>query len=596
MSSFPTPSKKFNGDDLPINPSQGRVDETKDPKAVLKKVIEKELEKGIPIKSWSKKVENDLIANVIVSFEKYFPKQSLCKTTLKNLFSKIKSSMDTKIDNEPFSLQSFLKNNLQITLPAKNTKEPYTLSFDLAEKLKTRWNEEKIAQLSIHELSAPIWSIQKHLLSDIKLNNLRAPFEVYGYEDQLILESIVSLLIDNPLIENSDLVNSVESIIKKVNILTLLNEEKKIKPLLYTLYANICSESGVYDLYFSKLEQQRLKAFFSHFTTLQSNSKQSLERGEWAERLLSLYLLGVYLPKNIPEKVLEIGIEESISQLRGEAAAKNTGNKNLVIFFNASLYLHCFFSKNTSYEKIKQFLMQCYTLTTNFAPFHQTTFDRLEFFVYSEMEKKHSILTSIDPISITYLKDILIKTQVENPYFSPESCLSKTIGICNQRLNLSAKITQKSFSQIKLKIHMWATSREMVMRQIHIAPEHPFTLAISKLWKKIVGHKLMRYMDHHSFIDHVLKSVLKDFPALSPFKNALKKNLSAYYMIFWYNMNFDSKASTLDRWLFWHHQNLNAKDHTGFKDIEQLCALFFPNIPHKECAARFKALISKVKA
>lgn len=593
MSSFPAPSKKFDDDSTPVGSDAKKGKQSEDPKAILKKVIEKELEKKVPITAWSQKIENDLIASVISSFEKYFPSQSLCKTTLKTLFTKIKAAMTTGASDEPFSLQVFLKNHLQLCFEGEGTREPYRLSLDLATELKNTWKEEKIAKLSISELSAPIWSIQKHLLAPIKQRQLRAPFEVYSQEDVVILDAMIALLIDNPLIENSELVKGVEEKVKQVELLAALNEEKKIKPLLYSLYAQLCLDHHIYDRYFSKLEQEHMKQFIDHFTCLAKGSSQTLSNPEWAERLVSLYILGVHLSKSLPGSMVEKSIDGAISQLKGEKKEPTASNKNLTIFFNAALYLHCYFSRGTSYEQIREFLMQSYEMTRALVPPHPVSMEYLECFIYSALELRYPLIESSEPKACGYLKELLMKIFVENPYFTPQTCLGKTLNLCNSRLKLATCLSEKKLARIKLKIHMWAASREMVMRQVHVADNHPFKVAISRLWKEVVGHKIMSFIDHHRFIASIMNEITYEYPVLKGLQVELKKTVSTYYMVFWYNMNFDYEAATIDRWLFWHYQNLSLDGSYDQDQLEKLCTLFFPNIPQKQCLTRFQTLIKK---
>ena len=591
MSSSPLSSQNFNNDPAPKKTPSESNSKNGDPKSILKKVIEKELGKKVPIKNWSTQIENDLIAGVVASFEQHFPKHPLCKTTLRGLFSRLKEGL-VKSEQKPFSLDQFLSTHLHLVIPQEYQQQPFTLSLALAEQLKQAWPDQDIAKLSTKELSAPIWSVQKHLLSDIKKRELRAPFEVWDYTDELVIDYLLSFLIANPLISHNDLVCKVEAEIKQTRLLLTLNENKQIRELLYSLYAQECDNTKIYDHHFSKFDKKNLNLFFSYFTALESKSDQTIIRAEWVERLLSLYILGSHLTKNLPDFLIESTIDLSINQLEGEKTDYNTTiNRDLLIFFNACLYLRCFFAKGLSKASIKTFLLNCYELTHKLTSFHHKHFDFLEFFIHSKLEKVNPKLGSVDQSSKEYLMKILIKVQMENPYFSPTSHISKAIEICNQRLKLASTTKTNSKAQIKLKTHMWASSREMVARHIHIHSNHPFMIAISDEWKKEAGYKVLESVDHEKLIDKALTHVINEMPHLSHLQPHVRETLSTYYLVSWYDINFAPGTPTLDRWLFWQNQLLNNTD-----DLKKLCKLLFPNIPHDECLARFEALIKQKSA
>lgn len=592
MSSFSNSYQNFDDNALPPKSPKAPRKKVEDPKVILKKVIEKELHKKAPIKQWSEQIENDLMTSVVANFERHFPKRSLCKTTLKGLFGRLKEAF-VQSEQAPFSLDLFLKEHLFLSVPDEHKKAPFAVSLELAKQLKASWRDESVASLSVNELSAPIWALQKHLLADIEMHDLRAPFEAWDQTDSFIIENTLDCLLEEPLISHDNLVAKVEGSLKKMSLLTTLNEKKRIKPLLFSLYAKLNEEQGLYDKVFTKQERKHLTRFCSHFSLLEKGTKKQLARTEWVERLLSLYILGHHLKKDLPEHVVETTVDLAIQQLQGEKVKEASWiNRDLMIFFNASLYLRCFFTPATSYEALKDFLLNTYQLTYSLSPLGPTAFNHLEFFIYSLLEKKCPILPEFNEKAKTHLLSLIIKVKINTPELMPDAHIATLMTKCNQQLKLSQQLSGKSLAKVKLKIHMWASAREMLVRHIALNANATLMRRTEGLWKKHVGHKLMQYIDHKTFIEGLLKATLEEFPHLELLTPFVKKTLTTYYLITWYTMNFSPKASSMDRWLFWHLGVLDG----DIEELTNIAKTLLPNVPHSKCLARFKTLIKQPKA
>lgn len=202
----------------------------------LSQKIKQEMRHCSNSKKWSVKLQDELIHKIAPEFEKRFPRYRLGISALKKTWEKV-SYYSTQIQDQKEALTQdgklnipfLIKENLRSFTKAKNTCQlhPYHYAHQLALKMSECIAIVDGSRPKVDQLTQAIWSIHRHLISELNPEQLKSPYDEYDKLDKLIVKKILEITAKQPRISQVDLVFNLRSAIRRLSELLkgFTNEE-----------------------------------------------------------------------------------------------------------------------------------------------------------------------------------------------------------------------------------------------------------------------------------------------------------------------------------------------------------------------------------
>lgn len=212
----------------------------------LSKKVREEMHHCCNSKKWSVHLQEQLLQKITPEFQKRFPKYRLGIAALKQTWEKI-SHYSTQIEGEKevltkegkLNIPFLIKENLRSTERVKNTchLHPYHYAHQLAVKMS-----ECIAVMDgirprLDKLTQTIWSLQRHLIPKLSVDQSLCPYDENERADKLILKSLLEISAKRPQLTQEELSFRVDMRLKQIDTISLQHTRAQVEKIASALLA-----------------------------------------------------------------------------------------------------------------------------------------------------------------------------------------------------------------------------------------------------------------------------------------------------------------------------------------------------------------------
>ena len=526
------------GFDREWDPSDGDAlqDPFSDVSLFLAGKVRTEVQKHGGTKGWSSRIQSELLEKILPEFRQAFPKTRLGTSTLKRVWDKVSLFYgklqgeealrgDGKLDIE-YVIRENLRRKEATYLP--DSLPPYHYAHRVALKVG-----EYIATLEgtkprTHALTKLIWSVQKHLITDLPARKAKSAYEEYDTLDKFIVKTMLE-------------VSSSEKCKTQAEIAGEITRRLTAEKSTYEMH----SEEHLYSLCAQSLAKARscnivsqLKPFIAMQRNLCHAGEPNTDAAdiETAQRVLALYPLLTSLPKNASE-TLKQSITHIYKTLYGEECELDTPIDHATYtFINAEIHFLSRKEGFETYEQIEEIILKTISLSKNLPKWSEDLTEILEIACWQLIDD-----TEKNPVIERTLGNIII----EAPHISFQTAIYQTLHTLRSVADHLA-LNDRYFD----KLEMWTMQNDMATRWIHFDTTSPLATLIATTWKKLKLKETT--VCHKAFIETILQNFLAKNPSLSPYQSLLREKITILYKHLWYHTFTAPEESTYDRFCKWH--------------------------------------------
>lgn len=213
----------------------------------LSQKIKREMHHCSNSKKWSTQLQEELICKISPEFQERFPKYRLGVSALKKTWEKVQY-FSTQIQGEKealtqdgkLNLPFFIKENLKNTPKQRHTchLHPCHYAHQLAVKMSECVAVVDGIRPKLDQLTHTIWSLQRHLISDLAPEHFKSPYDENEKVDKLIVKAILEITAKHPEISQAELAFHVQK--RFVQLRSIINaySSHQITKMLYALLAD----------------------------------------------------------------------------------------------------------------------------------------------------------------------------------------------------------------------------------------------------------------------------------------------------------------------------------------------------------------------
>ncbi|WP_194848277.1 hypothetical protein [Candidatus Neptunochlamydia vexilliferae] len=614
----------------PIDEAEDFYDPFSDLSLFLSKKIKGEIEESGSSKSWSGKIEVNLLAKILPEFKEKFPKYRLGASALKKMwekvsyyYEKIQGQRGAVKENGALNLKYMIRENLKAETAPYHL-PPYTIAEHIAVKLSECIATFEGTRPKVDHLTKIVWAVQKHLLKGLSSFQAKSPYDEYDKLDKLIVktqletsaseyafrgcipkESGVGAIDfapnDDPIAAGAigeecgakdvvptsallgiDSLNacSLEPGLLKREILKTLSSYNEVKTLakkneltstLSMILAEKLYHSSLVTCHFSLKERKEIESFVRNQIEMGKFNQELTSdehRVELIQRILALYTIAAALPKNVSEKELRA----MIGHIGKEGMLPPDLDQALFVFINAELHL---MGDAASEDAIFVAYKQAITLPC----LSKSQLEQFELLIWKMIEEGGAPLSHIPLDLLALLEKELANVLIDNPKQSFRMIISNTVQFFK-------KVNALHFDEetVQEKVDTWVAQNDMLIRSVHFDPKTPLLSFLEKEWQTL--RLTEDEVNHETFIDHMKREAPKHYPLLASFEEQLEKRLWILYKYLWYNLLTDGSQSTYDRFILWHKTLLKGRHPEWTKEkltetLEKLSDQLLPFVPSK---------------
>ncbi len=521
-------------------------------------------------KKWSAKIQEELLQKIAPKFQKKFPHLRLGISALRKSWDKtayylqqIQTQKEALTQDGKLNLSFFIKENLK-QLPQSSSFHPSLFSHQLAMKMSECLAAVDGERPKLNYLTKLIWSLQRHLLTEINLQHSKSPYDDYDKVDKLIVKSIVEITSKEPGIGQHALEHQVKETLQSLQELPNFASLDAMTATSAALLAERMYPTSPFHTFFLPDQKEAITSFVRRQIALCQNSAPGIQHTDLVRRVLTLYALASQLPKNLSDEQLEQAIKSSYPQ---DAKPKPELPQSVFAFISAELVLaktsHYCYSTDHVYQMIRSAYKEATQLPSG-------RMDILEIVIWKLLTENEGLLEKLPYRIGQRIEEEIAFHLIDNP--------NEPFGATVQKIALFFKQTKeltqsKKWSEIERKIHTWIIQGEMIYRWIRLDADKPLLRLIQE--KALQGH----HSSHQEFVYQLAQSYLNQHPELFPYTPQLQRRIWTLYKYSWYTLLAQPHESSFDRFLLWHAHCLHVSDEHLVLLLEETCKKILPLIP-----------------
>lgn len=212
----------------------------------LSQKIKKEMRHCSNSKKWSVQLQDELLHKITPEFQKKFPRYRLGISALKKTWEKVQY-FSTQIQGQKEALTQdgklnipfFIKENLKTTPKLQNTchLHPCHYAHQLAVKMSECVAVVDGIRPKLDQLTRTIWSLQRHLFTQLCPEHSKSPYDENEKVDKLIVKSVLEITAKHPEISQAELAFHVQKRLVQLRMITLTYTSPQIRKMLTALIA-----------------------------------------------------------------------------------------------------------------------------------------------------------------------------------------------------------------------------------------------------------------------------------------------------------------------------------------------------------------------
>ncbi len=573
------------------------IDETEefhDPFSDLSLFLTKKIKKvvasyGNP-KNWSKKIQTDLLKNILPDFSKAFPAYHIKNAALKNLFERVSHNYD-KMQNQKdaFSVDGrlnvdyIIKERLQhISLEElSDLQSPYQLAKKHAFTISKYIASTDGEKIDLEKLAQRIWTTQKHLikgLTPITANNIDTE---YGPLDQMIIQCLLE--------ENASEILSQKELTQKVyqslevysNISNLCSRHRLLSIISIILSVSFFKTKTLDTTLFPE-DHILLNSFIKRHTGYLLSIKKlcyDTKTQELIQRILALYPIALALPKKMQRKTLDKGVAYLYANLQGDATLpKPKINPTLFVFINAEMHFLQEKVELKTLKKVQDTIYESYTEAVKLPSIALENFDELEIYIWRSLQKRKKVESVFEIQSLIKIKDEIENIVIDNPLISFKSAIAKAMQTFHKIENLKLSKTPSKQEQLirNHRINTWCSQSDLICKFLHFDKTSSLAKSMLKTWQSLYLDETK--VSHKDFVSRVLSTFSKTLPKDLPLSKQLEKRIWISYKLMWYQNLASFEESSYDRCLKW--LEISQRDNYPKKSLSAMMEEILPTFPH----------------
>ncbi len=212
----------------------------------LSQKIKREMRHCSNSKKWSVQLQDELLQKIAPEFQQRFPRYRLGITALKKTWEKVQY-FSTQIQGQKEALTQdgklnipfFIKENLKTTPKLQNTcnLHPCHYAHQLAIKMSECVAVVDGIRPKLDQLTRTIWSLQRHLFTQLSPEHSKSPYDENEKVDKLIVKSVLEITAKHPEISQAELAFHVQKRLVQLQSITLTYSPAQIRKMLTALIA-----------------------------------------------------------------------------------------------------------------------------------------------------------------------------------------------------------------------------------------------------------------------------------------------------------------------------------------------------------------------
>jgi hypothetical protein len=547
----------------------------------LSKEIQEHMRSCSCSKKWSAKIQQELLLRIAPKFQKKFPHLRLGVSALRKSWEKIAYYLH-QIQNEKeaisqdgrINLPFFIKENLK-QLPhladAESHFHPSLFAHQVAIKMSEYMATIEGTRPKLDYLTKMIWSLQRHLLTDIDLRKSKSPYDDYNKVDKLIVKIILELTAKESHLSQHELEHQVKEALHSFQELPSFSSLDSMTANIAALLSEKLYPTSSFHTLFSPEQKEAILHFIRREIALCKSSYPGMQHTDLVRRILALYTLASQLPKNLSDGEVEEAVKSLYPQPK---EVRPEFSQFLFAFISAELVL----ARNEHYchsvEYVCKTIVNAYHETKQLPPPHAAETDLLEMVIWKILTESENLLERLPYRVGHWIEEEIARTLIDHPEQSFGAAVQATTLFFKQIKELTLS---KKWPEIEQKIHTWIIQGEMIYRWIRLDVEKPLLRMIGQKWKEGV-------LPHRVFVSEIAQLYLKEHPELLNYAPQLQQRIWILYKYSWYTLFTDPGESSFERFIKWHALSLRTQTPTLTQEqlilhLEEYCKKMIPLVP-----------------
>lgn len=213
----------------------------------LSQKIKREMRHCSNSKKWSLQLQDELLHKITPEFQERFPRYRLGVSALKKTWEKVQY-FSTQIQGQKEALTQdgklnipfFIKENLKTIPKLQNTcnLHPCHYAHQLAVKMSECVAVVDGIRPKLDQLTRTIWSLQRHLFTELAPEHFKSPYDENEKVDKLIVKSALEITAKYPEISQAELAFHVQKRLVQLRTITLTYPASQIRRMLTALIAD----------------------------------------------------------------------------------------------------------------------------------------------------------------------------------------------------------------------------------------------------------------------------------------------------------------------------------------------------------------------
>lgn len=210
----------------------------------LSQKIKREMRHCSNSKKWSVQLQDELLNKIAPEFQQRFPRYRLGISALKKTWERvqyfsmqIQGQKEALTQDGKLNLPFFIKENLKTTPKLQNTcnLHPCHYAHQLAIKMSECVAVVDGIRPKLDQLTRTIWSLQRHLFTQMSPAHAKSPYDENEKVDKLIVKSILEITAKHPEISQAELAFHVQKRLIQFQSITSSYAPAHIRKMLTAL-------------------------------------------------------------------------------------------------------------------------------------------------------------------------------------------------------------------------------------------------------------------------------------------------------------------------------------------------------------------------
>ncbi len=587
LSSSVSGSFRKKDDDASIQGYLHSVDETpdfhdpySDLSLFLSEKIKEEMQSSANGKSWSHKIQEELLKKITPEFQKKFPQYRLGVAALKKIWEKIQhytQQIQGKSEaigkDGKLNIHFFIQENLKQYIQQKTASflAPHQYAQQLASKMSECIAIMDGVRPKLDVLAHTIWSVQKHLLQPSSLQKHKSPYDEFDKLDKLIVKTMLQITAKEPLLGFHELEHKTKESLQALHDLPDFSSTDKITCNASAILAEKLYATSPFHILFFADQKQAVCDFIRKHSSLYQLATAGVQRSDLVRRIIALYTLASQLPKDIAPELLQ----DAISAVYLTQHPRPVLCQSVYAFISAELLLLKTENHTLSLEDAILSISEAYRETQRLPWLNGKEKEILEIVIWKILSETEGFLERLPYRIGQKIEEEIAHTLLEDPDKGFASIIYETVQFFQKIKELTET---KKWGDIDKKIRIWSIQGDMLCRSIRLDIENPLAKIIRKKWEALKTTP----QNHSIFVNEVCLEYLKTHPSLTLYMAQLSSHAWILYKYMWFNQFAHSQESSLERFLKWHlvFLRLQYQDpNTLLHKLEEICKKCLPLLP-----------------